>query len=535
MVNTPLTNAALLASAPDNTSGLVTPQNMRNFMVSVTGANGAGSCQALAFAPSGYAFSTSPTASPATLSSYFSTLANAQTVYPFATSLSNYVDRCMVQAALNACTALGGGTITLPPNPVYFDATVTWDGSRTTLAGTNGGLQIKTTIYTQTCGASVATSINGDGIGFFNGNVPLMNVDFCAYNTGAVSAPNNTGGTAATTFLTGSSALNINSGFFGIFSGLGFYNYDTVHTWTVGNVWEITFYNCQYNSCNNGPNITTPITNSFEGMRWFGGGANNCNIGANFNLGAGSGGSVYLTSFWLDYNIVWQVYYDSLGGGNDTQWPLVISNCHVETSSNTSGTTSCRMYNNGQLFLNGTNFTEQGSYPVGFVQQSFYGRTMANNNNLAGQGPGGTYVPLVYTTGNGARWWPTGSGNSQRYGGDCMLLQSSVGCLMAGGMDFGTTGGAGNTQFQNVSYTLSYWNQQYTQLLTSGVSVTIAPDSTFNHMNGVIISFVSLTSAASTLVAGSGVTITGNTALGGAAGKRSYIVKTAANTWLGYN
>jgi polygalacturonase len=75
------------------------------------------------------------------LSQRFATLAAAQTVYPFATALTDELDWAAIQAALNAASAAGGGTVSVPHGTYYISNTLAL-GSGTQLSGAGRGSTI---------------------------------------------------------------------------------------------------------------------------------------------------------------------------------------------------------------------------------------------------------------------------------------------------------------------------------------------------------------------------------------------------------
>lgn len=88
------------------------------------------------------------------LENVFATLAAARAVYPFATALSNLVDRCALQLAVNTCSAEGGGCIWgARTTLVIGDAPIAWashvyimgvSDARTATQGTNVGTVLTT-------------------------------------------------------------------------------------------------------------------------------------------------------------------------------------------------------------------------------------------------------------------------------------------------------------------------------------------------------------------------------------------------------
>lgn len=537
MVNPIETQDRLLTQSADNTTGNWTNQNEREFInTSIAYANVAGGGPAIAYAPPGHAFGRLISGSPATLATYYgSDFTAARAAFPFATSLTNYTDRCVLQLALNNCTATGGGDVLLSLASLYLDTTVTWDGSLTSLRGIRGPDGLATTFYTQTCGSSPALYFTGGSSGSLRERVPLSEVNMCA-NNGSILSANGANGVASTNFITGSKALQIGNASNGVaVRRVVFFNYDTPHAWITGNVYLLRFIDCEYGAGNYGPSIGTTttsgvITNSFEAMRWIRGGAGGNNWGCVFNLPNGSG-DLFLSDMSLDYNYLGHIWYDGLGAGNDAQIPLFVDRCHLETSSAVSGSTATRIFNNGNLFISNSQMSEQGTFPPGYITQAFEGRTTITGCQVAGTGLGGIYIPVVLTTGNFGHG-PIGSGNADRFGGDIILARSAAGDVMSGG---GYSGFYGNALQYTSGFSLSLVDQLYLhQMLSTGGNITMPPDSVANQAVGTTIRFITFDTSVWTFVATSPATITSPRTLsfGGGVGQIVELSKTAANTWF---
>ena len=82
------------------------------------------------------------------LSSYYGTLAAAQAVYPFATSLSSQVDWAALQSAINLAQSRGGATVFVPYGNCLIDASVSITQNGVHLVG--GSHQTQLTFTAQT-------------------------------------------------------------------------------------------------------------------------------------------------------------------------------------------------------------------------------------------------------------------------------------------------------------------------------------------------------------------------------------------------
>lgn len=499
---------------------------------------GPGSNVAISYVPSGHTFGRLISSSPATLGAYFGSLGAAQAVYSFATSLTNYADRCAAQLALNQCTANGGGICQFSGVGIYLDTSLTWDPSLTTLNGIRG--PTRTRFLTEACGSSPAFAVAvGSGLNL-NGGVGFSNVDLLGKNAGASAFPQSGSGVANTGYRVGGIALSVTNCANGVLAqNVNFYNFDTPHVWAAGeNIYCLTFLNCVYEGNNYGPNAGTvsapaPVS-AFERMIWIGGTFGNNNYGYCFNMGANSG-SIFLLRTSIDYNIVRAGWYDGLGGGGDCQLPLFLDVIHNESNGATSGYTVCPFYNNGTMFLsNIEGYWNDGTNPIGWVEP---GSTSASTNFSNCMVPGvDSGVPAVYTAGS-SYVNVTASGLSCRYYAQGVPLSRTT---------------AGITMFQTAAPTsqslsgafLVSLGFQTTLVMLSGVgTITVDLDTAsdpflrlpLNHVIGAKILFVTTDTSTQTFVAQGGVTIASVGAgltFGGAPGKIVALIKAAANTWL---
>lgn len=103
------------------------------------------------------------------LSSVYSTLAQAQAVYPFVTSLSQEIDWASIQSALKYILSSGRrSTVFVPPGTYYISDTITIEGLSCGLIGEEGG-ELATVLY--------INHSNGPGIRIKNRRNFLKNVD----------------------------------------------------------------------------------------------------------------------------------------------------------------------------------------------------------------------------------------------------------------------------------------------------------------------------------------------------------------------
>ena len=500
---------------------------------------------AQSYAPAGYVFGTlTASNNPTTLAAFYGSLAAAQAVYPIATSLGNYVDRIVVQTAINAAVSATPlfAVVVLPPGGIpntsncgeFWDAQVSYDSYKVGLTGGGGDPGGTTVICTQSVPTGTAALQVTSSQTQNYGREALSNITFHAWNQAMLYFPATNGsavaggstpynGSSGGYFYTNSIALQITGAAVGTMSHVSFLNYDQPHAWGP-NTYIWTFKDFYYSNNDYGVYMGSAQSNSFENMVWQGGVTGNNNYNAYFSL-SGGGGSIFLNQMSNDYPALNCIYYDGLGAGNDTQIPLYVNGGHIETASATTGTGNARIYNNGDLFLTGVNGTEQGTFPSQWINAGFYSRTHLANVTVPGENIGsGNTIPVVYA-GSNVNQIPTASGLSNRYGGDVILLSEPIGQLVARPGQVGFY--ANEQQPQSASYTLGLANQPYVQYASANLTVTIPPDSTTNQIIGTKITFVPASGVTITFSAGAGVTLVGATT----ATAPTTLYKTAANTW----
>lgn len=517
----PAANAATATS-----TGIVRPPFWSEVTISPTGDISLNN--ATQYCPTGHTFGRLISGAPATLAAYYGSLSAAQAVFSFATSLTNYADRCVVQLALNIAETIGE-TVRLPPGNVYLDTTVSWNAHNASLAGWQS-YELGTFLLCETCGTSPALAFHGGSPEIVNYRAVISSLTIVAFNSGIVPAPANTGGTAWTGYRTGSIALQISNAFFATACyNVAFWNFDEVYSFVTGDVYCLDFINCVHGSNNKGIVIDGVITNSFERMVWKGGSSSNNNYGFYINVPNGAG-SVFIEDLSIDYNIVQHGYYDSLGSGNDSNIPLFIDRCHLETKDATSGT-AARIFNNGDLCVSNCNVYENGANPVGFVQAGFYARTSVVNTVVPGIGNG--LVPVVWQDPSGGPTplipRVTASGLHQRYAGNIQLVSCGSGVVMFSD--------SAQPLSQTAAFTLDLSCQaRINSLSGTGFHITIPLDSTANHFIGAEIQLMVTDLGQWTLVPESGsvtIDVPYGRALwfGGATGTTVTLTKIAANTW----
>lgn len=119
------------------------------------------------------------------LSSVYSTLAQAQAVYPFVTSLSQEIDWASIQSALKYILSSGRrSTVFVPPGTYYISDTITIEGLSCGLIGEEGG-ELATVLY--------INHSNGPGVRIKNRRNFLKNVDVKA-------SPSRSAGVAGTNY-----------------------------------------------------------------------------------------------------------------------------------------------------------------------------------------------------------------------------------------------------------------------------------------------------------------------------------------------
>jgi hypothetical protein len=498
------------------------------------------------YLPAGYAFGTLTSGNPTTFAAIGMTLAAAQAQYGsgLVTATSQYVDDVVVQFTLNRAQTLfatqGKTCVVLPSSNEYWDKQVTYNAGQVCLIGSgNTGAGVGTVIYTQAVGAGTAAlRVTGS---FLADSTVLNDVAFVAFNSGALGMPGAQGGVAAAGgvpsgmtvpsgfyYYTGAIALAIDNASSGVMSNVEFYNYDTPMTYLTGNVYIWYFRNFTYQWNNHGINIEAALSNSFEGMHWVGGVSSNNNRNVALSPGT-QGGSLFIDHMSLDYPNEYQAVLDFNGtAANDLRMSLTISNSHIETDSTHTGTANCRIWNAGMLFMVGNMGDEEGSFPVGWVCPQFYGREGLTNNIIPGQGPGGAYMPAVYTP-SAIQWAPTGTGNMQRYGGDVLLYRSPDGDLMGGPTIYPS--GANATG----SFTLALAHQLpiiYLSAVGGTGTITVPPASTTHFANGVPILFETIDSSVWTVSCAGPPACSGTlTGIGGAPGVKFTLTPTATDVW----
>lgn len=498
-----------------------------------------GNIYAQAYLPSGYKFGTLTSGHPTSFADRGTSLAAAQAAYGagLVTSTAQYIDNVVDQYALNQATSLavtqGKTCVVLPSGSQFWDRQVTYDAGYTCLLNTGGG---GTVIRTQTVGAGTAAlRITGT---FLEGGMVLRGVAFVAFNSGPLPAPGAQGGVAFAGgvpsgmtvpsgfyYYTGSIALALDNVSSGVMENVSFYNYDKPMTYLTGNVYIWEFRNFTYKWNNEGINIDSLPSNSFEAMRWSGGQSSNNNYNVYFGMGGGSG-SLFINNMSLDYPSVQQVFFDAGGGaGNDLTIPLQLNHNHIETNNVATGT-GCRITNGGNLFMAGNEIDEEGTFPIGVVCPMFYGRESLVNNIIPGQGPGGAYVPAVYAA-SAIQWGPTGSGNSQRYGGDVLLYRSPDGDMMGGPTVYGS--GAGPVAG---SFSLNMQIQIPITYISGGGTITVPPAATMHPANRIPFRFETLDSNTWTISCAGPPACSGTlTGIGGAAGTKFQLTPTATDVW----
>lgn len=114
--------------------------------------------------------------------------------------------------------------------------------------------------------------------------------------------------------------------------------------------------------------------NSMERIRFIGGALAGNNYGFLFNaVYAGQypqGGSIFIGDSAIDYNYVQQGRYIGTPTGNTyCLSSMHINNCHIETTSQISGTAQCRIFSQGVLFITNNEIYELvPSVPLGIVE-----------------------------------------------------------------------------------------------------------------------------------------------------------------------
>lgn len=533
--------ANLLAQFPDNISGLILPVNERS-VINTLGAQHLFPPQAYGIITDGGSFGDG-LHHPAS-SNGFPTLGALHATYPFATDTSNDMAGLMIQAAINAAHASGGGTVLLPPGKFFNLPTglVFAANTKAKLLGSGGGNVIPgygTIILCSPCGTNPGITINAQG----NTEGPIRNIVLWGLDSFTFS-PGNTGGTAATnTFTTGSVGIFFVSNANVNYHGITFVNFDITTLWdtVTGGNHTITFRDGIVNYCNKGAVINTTSPNSFEKMMWenylFAGN----NYGAYIILqtsptpGSGSGiiSDVYFHNCSFDYNIVNQLYYLGAAYGGDATNSVYFNQCHIEAGSTTSGT-GARMLHDGNLSLSQCECYENGpSMPVGLISPlSTKSRTSVVNT----KGPGlntsdATAVPIIKDTlGN---LFNFGYANTARISGNTLLLATTTGNVS--GFDpawypRNRVGVIGNITLALIDSRPAFG----CHTVIANTTITVPPDSTSNFIVGTVMEFLTAPSFTGTFVAGSGVTINGPLAFGSSSTSvvaRAQLEKTASNTW----
>jgi hypothetical protein len=470
----------------------------------------------------------------------FATLAACQAVYPAATSLNQELDFLSIQLALNTATQFGGGVVYVTPGSYLLSAPgLAWNGTTVALIGAGPRVSI---LKCYNCGTFPAISLTSPTLVSGDGFVAVSNIGLWGFNDSVhIGGTQNSNGVAHTAFQSGSRAIYLSSIITINFENVAFFNFDVPTDFDVikGNVWNIRFDSCMFSYNNKGFVVNAAAPNAFERMVWLNCVSGNNNYGAYFNFtdkpsvgGASQGADAYLDGCAIDYNVLWTVYY--LGGtsaGNDIVNMLGISNCHLETSTTTSGSVNPRIFNDGNLTMRGCMGYEGATNPVGWITGSYYARTTVHGCLVPGVGSPG--IPIYYSTGTSAGYI-RGGGNMNRYGGDAMLIQDQTGCRMDTPADDLAASIITSGPIQT-----SYAIQRRINILTANsvaYPIQVLEDSIANHMIGIIISFVTTGTSQWTFVPDSGVIITstGTSLSFGGAGKKVFLTKTASSTWLAY-
>lgn len=435
-----------------------------------------------------------------------------------------------IQTTINAAAAAGGGEVWIGPH----DYTL---GSSTITCDLSTGVTIKGfgPVSRLLCGNITAST---PVFSFSNGRetiVALQGVQLCANNSGKQNAPGNTGGVAQAVFVTNSQAINFIASTMTTVRDVQFWNFDRTTVWdSGGSIWGIDFENCVFGGCNKGWCIDSSPTNSFERMTVRKSSLSGCNYGIYINE-PNIGASFFVDGCSLDYNVIRHVYYLGANGNTQNQ-ALVVTNCHLETSDVCSGTTVCRVFNEGTVLFGNNVWYENGAAPVGFVEcsaTSFSRAKFSNNHQI-----NGANIPFAYAT--TGQIFAGGYGNTWQSPNEVLLTRSAEGDV-AGESDpadcylfvsgFTPTSGALEAQRR-----VQYLSTGSSGAGTSGSPYvfTLASDSTFNHATGSILRLYNVAAAYWTVTPdGGGVAVTadtGSTTFNGM-GVKVELIKIGGNTW----
>ena len=456
-----------------------------------------------------------------------------QTVYPFATALSNDMAGLMIQAAVNFAHAnncrqvlLDAGKYRNLPTgiimPIFTSTRLVGDGRAFTIilcspCGTNPGITI--------LGASNNAYGPVQDIGFWG----FDSKSFGDPTTGSTGGPGNNRNnvTDPQLYTAGSVGMSMSNCNYVTFRGLSFQNFDRTTVFTsTGNNYIIEFGDCLFELNNIGFALENySAVNSYEKMV-----LRNCTIGNN-NTGVmvlfGDGvnaiaADITLYNCSLDYNVVQQIYYVGAQKYINSR-----PNCfrmiggHMETNSATSGANTFRVFNDGDFRMFDVEVVEGGGLPICVVVHTDNSASTDITNCRQ------AFSPFAWVLTQNTLGYVTGAGNS---GGP--LVNSSVGLLYTPNRHPGTQVLGGDiTWFGNADNSSGApW------LITNSMNLTIPADGgNFNYMTNTGFTFRTMPGQTCTFIQASGVTITSSgtgASFGGAKPAQVYLTKVGPSAWI---
>lgn len=387
------------------------------------------------------------------------------------------------------------------------------------------------------CGnASAGAAVSVYGLSSCIGSIENLTLE--GLNAGRNFGSASNAGVAYTSMYTGgSTGLYISQCDDVRFIGINIFNFDEAYGYDLvnGNTFSILHQYCCIQGNNHGASIGATAPNSNEAMRWEHCSISNNNVGLwmicqdNVTLGAGNalGADIFVFACQLDYNVVSVADYRAFGAGSLCKSRLLISQCHIETSQNCSGTAAwCQ--GDGLLQVDDNfNFMSQGTTLGLMAATGFWSAFMGTGN--FGPDLFGNRMPLYYSSG--------GTRGTYLQGNTGELTTNALTATTSSGNLFGTP----QVALQNNSLTGAYvLAEDSTDYLDSGfivgatLNITIPLDSTVNFMIGTKFEFTTISTFTGTFVATGGVTLNssgaGNT-FGGTNTKTVQLKKVAANRW----
>ena len=468
----------------------------------------------------------------------FSTLAALQTVYPFATALSNDMAGLMIQAAVNYADAHRFRQVLLDAGK-YYNLPSGIIMPIFTLTRLVGAGRAFTIILCSPCGINPGITILGASNNAYG---PVQDIGFWGFDSTSLGDPstrsagnapgNSRGGNPDPMLYTaGSVGINMSNCNYVTFRGLGFQNFDRTTVFSAtGNNYIIAFDECLFALNNIGWALENySAVNSYEKMS-----LRNCTIGNN-NTGVlvlfgdggnvGIAGDVTLYDCSLDYNVEQQIkYVGAQKEINTRQNSVRMVGGHMETNSATSGGGShYRVFNNGDFRMFDVEVAEQGDLPYCVVVHpdnaaatSVHGCRQPNNpfpwvyvGNSLGYVTGGSNSggALAYDSTSGHLYTPTRHPGTQTLGADLTLFGD--GDNSCGGSAF---------------------------LIAGSCNITIPADGGgFDYMLNTGFTFRTAPGQTGTFVQGSGCTITSSgtgVTFGGAKPAQVYLTKVGPSAWI---